>query len=126
MITRLRALRSNTAASTDNAASIQLVKRGLIVGVNLVLRVDSAADNESYDVELCFFPTFQSGANDGAGIIAVAGLANNFVTSGLSATGQVIFVSGIAIPVDAGTRLYLNTTQSGGTFNVRAVVHIAE
>lgn len=113
MVTTVRQLYAAPTSSTDNAANLQFVKRGMITAIALSVALNSAADNDGTFAEVSFFPTFQGITNDPNGPLLTVLARTNLSTNGGFGLGQTQSVSGIAIPVEPGMKAYLNCSITG-------------
>lgn len=122
MVTKVYKLYASTAASA--AASLIIQRRGSITAIKWSAILDSTADNNNIDVELSFTPTGQLSTNDTVGPIDQVKLINNVGAAGSTQFGINQVTNGLAIPVNAGDRLYLNAAGTAGS--ITCFVYVAE
>jgi hypothetical protein len=112
-----------TGNSAVNALStIQVSRRGVIRSIRFSADFNIEADAATCILEVSFANTILAGTNDTLGSLAELRCFNNLVTSGMT-IGQIHKQDLMAVPVNAGDRLYLNTNVAG-TLTFRATVFI--
>lgn len=113
MTTIVRQLFATATADADNVANLQFVRRANITAVRMNVRSNSETDASAYMSELSFFPSSQSLVNDPNGPILTLTGFNNLVTSGMTMNADSDGITGIAIPVEPGMKVYLNFDVTG-------------
>jgi len=113
MRTTVRQLYASAAASGDNAASLQIVKKGVISAIVASVSFDSITDGGIVNLELSTAPVFQGVTNDPLGPLLQVKSVNNLLTSGMTNASQNFSVGNIAIPVEPGVLLYINANVTG-------------
>lgn len=97
------------SATADNVASLDIRHDGHIVAIAASIAVTAAdALNDGFSVELSFGSTGGIATNDTTASLLVVRASQGFLTSGGGGVHQHQSVSGIAVPVSAGERLYLH------------------
>jgi hypothetical protein len=128
MNTKTYVLAVGLAATTNAAAQVQFPRAGHIVAVQMVTtRLPSGGASESTAWQVSTQSTFNQ-ANDAQGI--VFGLIQAFTTAtavGLMEISKEANISGLAIPIQSGDRLYLHAILNGAsTSTAVAIIHVAE
>lgn len=105
-----------TAASTDAAASVQIPRKGFITGWHMKLDTADVVNASAHNFELSMVPAYQGATNDALQTLDLVGetCLNNTAIGIMRAPHDESIVTGLAIPVEAGTRIYVNTNQSAG------------
>ncbi len=103
-----------TSASTDAAAQIQIPRRGFITGWHLKLDTVDTTNGNAHNFELSLTPAYQGATNDALQTLDIVGLGVvNLTAIGVfKYLSDSVAVTGLAIPVEAGTRVYINTNQA--------------
>ncbi len=112
MITTVRQLYASVTTSTDNAANLTIVKRGVISAVHILQTINTVTDNANAQSEISFFPVFQGTTNDPNGPIFSIATVLNVLTSGIYEGVVRDSIGGIAIPVEPGMKVYINTSNA--------------
>ena len=118
-----------TNNSTANAqAQLTIQARGTIVALQCDQSLVSQADGDRAGSEISFAAVNQVQVNDPVGPISSQIQSYEFTTSGASKTSEQMVASGIAVPVNAGDRIYLHIVCITGTPNVLALwyLHVVE
>lgn len=124
--TKTYKLYGTAAASTNALASLIIQRDGYIHALAGSLSFSSSTNGHYAFVELSFTNTAQTVTNDTVGPIFEL---DAWVASGAAGTLQGTkekTISGLAIPVKAGDRLYLNTNQSAAALHANFYIHVAE
>jgi len=111
-------------ATANNAANIQIVRRGRIRAIAYTINGHIDADSEEFSIELSTVPTFQSRTNDAQGVLWNAAFQNATIgTEGTSpyCSGQIL----CDYPIEAGQLLYINAVLAGtNDVEVGIILHI--
>ena len=100
--------------SASAVASLDIRRDGFIVAVLGTLTITAAdALNDGFTVEASFASTSGIGSNDTSASFFAMTQAQGFLTSGGGPAGVNLSVSGLAVPVRAGERLYLHAQLTG-------------
>jgi hypothetical protein len=99
-------------ASTNNAASIQIVKAGRIKGIRFSPQVDSVVDGSALYAEISLQAAAQATTNNSQGVLATMRTVYTQATSGatLSSLSTQFLLD---CPVGLGEMVYLNTVIAG-------------
>lgn len=125
MRTTVRQLYATASATGDNQANLQIVKKGVISAIQYTAALDVTTDGVIAHIECSFAPTFQGATNDPLGPIAQIKFTNNLVTSGMTGNSVNNCISGIAIPVEPGMLLYVNSSLSGTvTYRANFLIYV--
>lgn len=101
-------------ADTDAAASLDIQVDGHIVAASLDVWVTGAdALNDGARAEVSFASTSAFGSNDTKASILHAASMQGFLTSGGGPVQSRSFITGVAIEVAAGERMYLHVDVTG-------------
>ena len=112
-----------TSATTNNAASVQMVKPCRIKSIRWSGCVDSQTDNSEGYTEISLQAASQAAVNNSQGVIGTYRYIVNFTTSGL-------FICSIAkqdlvdVPIGIGEFIYLHFTLLAGTITQRADIFL--
>lgn len=124
-------LTAQVSAVTDAAATIQIVRSGLVQSIYLELVCDFDADIEGASVEISRQNTYQGQSNNARGILAILSNNLNLTTSG-GANGGCRHAFDLDEPVAALDFLYMNfggALAGAGTFPgeaiARAIIQVA-
>jgi len=110
------------SASTDGAASQQILKRGTIKQATFWLQAVTTTAGSGMEVELSKIPYAQTGVTGAnLGPIAVCGNRTSFVTSGGYQTGENVIVP-LNHPIGQLEYLYLNVIEAGTVSSLNATV----
>lgn len=123
MRTTIYKLYANFTSSQNGLASLTIPRGGRITAITGRLRVVGPANAAQVLAELSFLPTAQATVNDARGVLAEVGYSFAMTTSGASPTDEHVVLTGIAIPVNVGDRLYVNTTVSGSVSSGTSVAY---
>lgn len=118
---------AQNAATADAVASLDIRQDGHIVALSLATTAQGCdALNDGFTSELSFASTRGTGANDTTASIATCNAHQGFLTSGGSAVQDRMVLSGLAIPVKAGERMYVHHVLSGGATSIdtRAYMYV--
>jgi len=128
MKTKAYHLAAVCAALTNAAAFITVPRDGYIVAATLIVGTASVVDLSSYTGELSTVGVIGHATNDSQGGFLTCTLGPFKVTTAVGSDLRSAFTSiaGIAIPVKAGDRVYLNTDQWPQSAAYSAYVHISE
>lgn len=129
MVTRIYKLYGSTASTANALAQIVFQAPGMITAVALSAVMDSLTDNSTYIAELSFANVIFNTTNDPIGPIAEIRDYNNVnaASTGQAFSAQQLCVTGLAIPVDIGTRIYLNAALSGTlTMNCSIFIYVLQ
>jgi len=104
---------ANITGSSNNAAEIQIIRGGTIIGVQWSIYSDLDAGDELYLVELATVPIIQSTANNVDGVLSsIRDRAVGAEAAGYTTTGRALFVP-LQYRIEAGKFLYLNANLTG-------------
>lgn len=119
-------LYGSVAADTDAAAQLDIQVDGHIVAMSLEVWATGAdALNDGLQAEVSFASTNGFASNDTKSSIIHAAANQGFLTSGGGPVRGYSQVSGVAIEVAAGERLYLHIDNTGGiTTNAQAYLFV--
>lgn len=126
MRTKVYKLYANTATSSNAAASIIVQRDGYIHAIAGNMAADNTADGSSFLAELSTQSVSQATTNDTLGVLFALREYHNSGAAGTFLSGKSSSVSGLAIPVKAGDRLYLNTSQTAVNLYTEFFVYVAE
>lgn len=127
MRTRVYKLYGSVSATTNAAAQITVQRPGIISAILFSGRVDGLTNDTAVYWELAFGSTSQIAVNDTQGSLAECSYYINTLTSGIIDGAIQSLVNGIAIPVAAGDRLYLNAVVVGSLDSrLSAFLYVAE
>lgn len=113
---------SGLSASTDGAASVQILRKGTIKQVLMTLRGLAAATGCGLQMELSKIPYSQTYANGAQlGPLAVVEWINSFTTSGQSKSSENLVVP-MNYPIGQLEYLYLNVIETGTVTSMAATV----
>lgn len=129
MARRQRVIKLYATASADTDAAVYCVipNNGIVTGVAWHALATSAAATSSAKWELSFTPARQTTVNDATGPFSMCNIGHIFATSGLAQATENVQELGLALPVVAGDRLFLNVEVTGTiTSEVNVFVYIAE
>lgn len=101
-----------SSSSTDDLAHIDIGANCLLVGVDWNIDTAGASDNDRVLAELSVASVAQYATNDAQGILAHASIQHQITTSGATDSTNK-YCGPFAVPLPAGTRVYLHTTQTG-------------
>lgn len=121
-----KAYKLYTATAANAAASLIIQRRGVITAIKWAAQLDNSGDNTGLNAELSFTPTGQVTTNDTIGPIDQVKGIQNVGAAGVSWTAVNTVTNGLAIPVNAGDRLYLNTGACSATADITCFVYVAE
>lgn len=124
--TKVYKIYGSAAASTNSLASIIIQRDGYIHGLHASLSAISEVNGHYFNAELSFSSVSQSTTNDTIGPIFGLELRIVNASNGNFVNNRLASISGLAIPVKAGDRLYLNTAQSASTCYCTFYVYVAE
>lgn len=111
------------AATATSVAQVVIPSQGRIVGIQVMLMVDSITDNAQVRIEVSKVPTNQTTTNGALDPMLEVGLSGNFVTSGLAQTGVNQFFP-VDVPVRQGEIVYFHATVAGTvTYFFNAILH---
>lgn len=113
MITKVRKLYASGTSTTNAAAQIDILRDGIIHGLLFSVRMATTTDGSSARWELSFASTSQLATNDTVGPIASVALTYEIATSGGMDLAKVVPITGLAIPVRSGDRLYIHSLVTG-------------
>jgi len=112
------------AASTNNAANVEVASAGRIKGVTLTGWADLNAAGEAMTVEISTVPYAQVATNDAQGPLATFTLTAGAAAPSLKSMQPVFFP--LDVPVPNGQRIYANFVLTGTNIGVvNAAVQIA-
>lgn len=116
------------AAATDAVASVDIQFNGEIVGWALYGLGSFNAADDRFGVELSFLSSNCYQSNDARGVIAYGHTKMGLLTSGGVPCSFNLTMSGLAIPVVAGERIYLHIPEysSAGTVNAKAIMYVLD
>lgn len=100
------------SATTNNVASIQFARSGVVSHLRWSAFFVAKTDGAAATAELSMQAVQQIGVNNTIGVIDEIRGNSNFVTSGL-AMGQINVERSLAFPVNAGESFYINMLVSG-------------
>lgn len=124
---RVLKLWCNVSADTDSACYVVLPNPGKIVAVSWHAEITSALAVSSAKLELSFSGARQTTVNDATGPISMHACGTTVLTSGGAEAGSNSLLTGVAIPVSGGDKLYLNAEITGTiTVNTNCFVYVAE
>lgn len=127
MQTRVYKLYASVAADTNAAAQLVFQRPGLITAVAGHGSLSGTANGDFGCSELSFASTIQNQTNDPIGPIALFYVLKNLVTSGGFDSVVNYTLSGLAIPVDQGVRIYCHSDIAGTvTFLQTWFIHVLE
>lgn len=113
------------AATLDAAASLDIRRDGHIVAMLGDLHITGAdALDDGGGVEISFASGSGFVTNDTTGSVFTLRAGNSFLTSGGGLVGKSESVSGIAIEVFAGERMYMHLTEFGSIAAISATVYL--
>lgn len=113
------------ALTGDAAASVDVQRDGHIVAISGDIAVTGAdALNDGMTCELSFASTSGFAANDTKASLLTLRAFQGFLTSGGSSVQKHADVSGLAVAVAAGERLYLHMLLSGSGPTIYATVYV--
>lgn len=115
-----------SAASQNNAASIQILAPGYIHMVCWSVGLNMIADNDGVTAELGFQSTLQSNTHNSIGLIDSVRTWINLLTSGAFNGHLTKVCSGLYIPVGVGQIVYLNTSIGAGAAQIQSIMHVIE
>ena len=107
-----RSLYAATAASTNDAAHIDITVDAWIIGIDWAISVAAGATGDRVDTECSVQSVAAATTNDGMGIISRCSYCYTVTTSGATVPVNK-FVGPTKLYLPAGTRVYLHTTQAG-------------
>lgn len=95
------------SVATNNAANVQIVRRGVLQRIDLEVVADLDADLEGVAAEVSLQNAFQSSTNNAQGILGTVCLSANLTTSGamLSRAAHSFDLDVEVVPLDI---IYLN------------------
>lgn len=102
-----------TSSTANDLAHIDLPFACLLVAVQLAIQPTAWANNDAVTVELSLSSVGAPITNDAQGVLATACYSYEFTTSGAAQTGVNSNISGMAILLPAGTRVYMHSLQAG-------------
>lgn len=106
---------------TDGIASVDIIAKGHITAIQVAMEADLDADLETARMEVSFSSASGFTTNDTKSSIVTARAALAAITAaGTVVVAENFCVTGIAIPVDVGERMYLH----GAGTNMTATVYI--
>lgn len=120
-------LYASSTASLDGAAALDIRKSGVITAIEMDFAIQGAnALDEGAAWELSMSSSNGLTSNDTLSSIASVSGYQEFLTTGGGMVGNQMTLSGLAIPVNAGERLFIHTVVAGTvTANLcRAYVHV--
>ena len=119
-----RKLYGTASATANNVQSITIPGAGTIVGVQWCVRVNSITDDAGVDLEVSLSSAREIAVNAAQQCISQVTFYNNFVTSGLSNSGNNLFVP-VAVRVTQGQLIYLHAVVTGtAVFDATALIWI--
>lgn len=111
----IQTLHATMVGGTQNAmAGVDVPTDGSIKALQWALTNDMDADQEFVRVQLSFSSVGAFASNDTRQIISTIMNSINFTTSGMTNTGQNLYLPFLDIPVYGGERLYLHGLSSTG------------
>jgi len=126
MKTRTYKLYGASTTSANALASVIIQRDGYISAIHGSIVMDAVADAHYIYAELSFVNVSQVATNDTLGPIFELREYLDVAANGATVSGQNSGISGIAIPVKAGDRLYLNITSSACNGFESFFVYVAE
>jgi hypothetical protein len=128
MKTRCYNLVAVSAITANAIAYITVQRDGFVVAAELTVATNSQVNSYAWSAELSVVAQFGSATNDSLGpflFVCYGPIINNSAV-GVDAQSSRATVSGIAIQVRAGDRVYINTSQSAASATFTGKVHISE
>ena len=113
-------LRASVTATGNAAATVQVIKPGVVKCVSFQLYNFNTPDVTIALWELSTVPTFQGNTNDAQGIIA-----NASISTGTGALLSVAKIDPCAYRVGVGDRLYLHVVYVTGTATEVGIANVA-
>jgi hypothetical protein len=115
------------ATSTNAACYVTMPRPGFIVAWDMSISATTVVASSVFSGELSTQPVFGSATHDSQGSFGFVSLGPliQYTAVGVLPQSSRGYGTGIAIPVLAGDRIYINTNQSGVSASFTAKVHVS-
>lgn len=125
MKTKVYKLYGTTAVNANALAQVIIQRDGYIHGILGNVTLNSGTTGHYVNAELSFQSVAQTNTNDTNGPFFEISLWVFTGAAGCVQNSRSEAISGLAIPVKAGDRLYLNV-QAAASSNINAYIYVAE
>lgn len=113
----------------DDLAALDIQFQGLITAWYVFGWASGlSADNDTCQGEISFLSASTFTSNDARGTIAMFGISQAFITSGMANQSVSTGLSNLAIPVSAGERIHMHIGTNGtvGTFKFNGILYVED
>jgi hypothetical protein len=127
MKSTILSLFASASASTNAAAFLQITRDGWLTGWHINASSPTVTNGNAYAWELSMTQVFQSGTNDAQGTLDIVriGPIINASAVGFGQISNDSHVTGVAVPVKNGDRIYLNYQGTSASTDCYAKVYLS-